>query len=100
MNVVRACEQTIDLANHVIRLRKMGVPTSSAESFDLLRERGVIGVELTERLHKMVHFRNVLIHHYQSLDLGIAQKVIETGLDDLLNFCDRIMKVLGMISGE
>ncbi len=36
LNVLRACEQSIDLANHVIKTHKLGIPTSSGESFDLL----------------------------------------------------------------
>ena len=42
LNVLRACEQAIDLANHVIRKHKMGIPSSSTESFDLLRRKSVI----------------------------------------------------------
>ena len=34
LNIARACEQTIDLANHVVRTKKLGVPTDSGESFD------------------------------------------------------------------
>ena len=41
-NITRACEQSIDLANHVIKSRKMGIPTSSAESFELLARQNVI----------------------------------------------------------
>ena len=38
LNVVRACETAIDLANHVIRARKLGIPVSSADSFELLED--------------------------------------------------------------
>ena len=36
LNILRACELAIDLANHIIKSHKMGIPTSSAESFELL----------------------------------------------------------------
>ncbi len=36
LNILRACEQSIDLANHAIKNRKLGIPTSSGESFELL----------------------------------------------------------------
>jgi len=39
LNVIRACEQAIDLANHVIKKHKMGIPASSAESFELLQKK-------------------------------------------------------------
>jgi uncharacterized protein YutE (UPF0331/DUF86 family) len=62
LNIIRACEQAIDLANHIIKSRKMGIPNSSAESFDLLQKKQVIDRALSEKLKKMVQFRNVAIH--------------------------------------
>lgn len=91
LNVLRACEQSIDLANHVIKTRKMGIPNSSAESFELLQQHGVIGVDLLPELQKMVHFRNVITHQYQRMDLEIVQFVIISGLDDLIQFGDHIL---------
>jgi uncharacterized protein YutE (UPF0331/DUF86 family) len=92
LNVLRACEQAIDLANHVIRKHKLGVPNSSTESFDLLRQKFVIEPPLAEKLKKMVHFRNTVIHQYRRTDMNILKAVIVTGLDDLILFGDRIME--------
>lgn len=94
LNVLRACEQTIDLANHVIKSEKLGIPTSSSESFDLLREAGILEQELAEKLQRMVGFRNTVVHHYQRLDAAIVRSVISSGLDDLLLFSDRIREHL------
>lgn len=91
LNILRACEQAIDLANHVIKHHKMGIPTSSADSFALLQQHGVIKDDLLIKLKNMVHFRNIIIHQYQHLNLAIVSAVIETGLDDLIKFGDRIM---------
>ncbi len=94
LNVLRACEQAIDLANHVIKSEKLGIPTSSSESFDLLREAAIIEQELSEKLQRMVGFRNTVVHHYQRLDVAIVRSVISSGLDDLLLFSDRIREHL------
>jgi uncharacterized protein YutE (UPF0331/DUF86 family) len=91
MNVLRACEQSIDLANHLIKTHKMGVPTSSSESFALLAEQGVIDNDLRQKLTSMVHFRNTIVHQYQKMDIAIVQAVIETGLDDLIRLGDNIL---------
>ena len=91
MNVLRACEQSIDLANHLIKTHKMGIPTTSSESFTLLAEQGVIDNELRQKLTNMVHFRNMIVHQYQKMDIVIVQAVIETGLDDLIRLGDAIM---------
>lgn len=91
LNILRACEQAIDLANHVIKANKMGIPTSSGESFDLLRQKNVIAPGLSEKLKKMIHFRNTIIHQYQQMDVEIVKSVIGEGLDDLIEFGDRIL---------
>ncbi|MDQ7839078.1 MAG: DUF86 domain-containing protein [Thermodesulfobacteriota bacterium] len=92
LNILRACEQALDLANHIIKAHKMGIPTSSAESFDLLRKKSVIDSTLTEKLKKMVHFRNVVIHQYQRMDIEIVKSVIKSDLDNLVAFTERIME--------
>ncbi|MCA9994484.1 MAG: DUF86 domain-containing protein [Anaerolineales bacterium] len=92
LNVIRACEQTIDLANHIIKRYKMGVPSATAESFDLLRDQDVIDLALAEKLRRMVHFRNTAVHDYQRIELEIVKAVITVGLNDLLEFGDCILQ--------
>ena len=92
LNVLRACEMTIDLANHVIRAHKLGIPVSSADSFRLLRTERIIDARLAERLQKMVGFRNTVIHQYTEVDIRIVEAVIVSELDELLAFADRIWK--------
>ncbi|MBZ0158923.1 MAG: DUF86 domain-containing protein [bacterium] len=94
LNVLRACEQAIDLANHVIHTYKMGIPTASTESFDLLLAKHVIDVALSEKLKQMVHFRNIVIHQYQRMDIEIVTSVIVSGLDDLVQFGDRVKEFI------
>jgi uncharacterized protein YutE (UPF0331/DUF86 family) len=70
----------------------MGIPTSSTESFDLLRQKFIIDAPLAEKLKKMVHFRNTVIHRYQHTDINIVKAIITSDLDDLLHFGDRILE--------
>ena len=91
LNVLRACEQSIDLANHLIKTQKMGIPTASSESFVLLAEKGVIDRDLSQKLANMVHFRNTIVHQYQNMDIAIVQAVIKTGLDDMVRLGDDVI---------
>lgn len=100
LNLQRACEQCIDLANHTIRVRKLGLPNESKESFRLLAENHIIPKDLAVRLQGMVGFRNVLVHEYQRLDIRLMIDVIETRLDDLLLFVDCIVKEFYSRPGE
>ena len=86
LNITRACEQAIDLANHLIRVEKLGIPNDSGESFGLLVKAGILNAELADKLKKMVGFRNTVIHEYQEVDVNIVEAVIKLGLDDLLAF--------------
>ena len=86
MNVQRACELAIDMANHLIRVRKLGVPQSSRESFLILGRESVIPLDLAQTMAKMVGFRNILVHRYQELDLDIFQSVIHSGMEEILEF--------------
>lgn len=86
LNVTRACEMTIDLANHIIRKEKPGIPTSSAESFDLLMRQGIIPHELEKKMVAMVSFGNIAVHEYKKLKVEIIENVIVHGLDDVLEF--------------
>lgn len=86
LNVRRACEAAVDIAHRIVRLRTLGLPASHREAFDLIASAGLIGSELADSLKKMIGFRNVAVHQYVELDLAVLQRVIDTGLDDLLAF--------------
>lgn len=93
LNVERACEAAIDIANRVIRVRGLGVPSSSRDSFALLVSGGVIDQDLADRLMRMVGFRNLAVHQYQRLDIAIVRSVIERNLDDVLDLGARALRL-------
>jgi uncharacterized protein YutE (UPF0331/DUF86 family) len=92
MNLQRACEQCIDLANHTIRVRKLGLPKETRDSFRLLATNHIIPQDLAAHLEGMVGFRNVLVHEYQQMDIKLMIDVIENRLGDLLLFVDLVME--------
>ena len=88
MNLQRACELSIDIANHLIKIRKLGLPQDSRDSFELLRRAGMIDEPMARALQAMVGFRNILVHEYRKLDMNIMVKVIESHARDLLDFAN------------
>lgn len=90
LNVTRVCEAAIDLANTLIRTRRLGVPGDTRESFALLERGGLIPADLSRRLQGMVGFRNIAVHQYQDLDLNVVESVIRKGLDDLLTLAKAV----------
>ena len=92
INLQRACEQSIDLANHTLKVRKLGLPKTSKQSFMILADKGIIPIELAQNLANMVGFRNILIHQYQEFDIKLMQDVIENNLNDMIDFTNFIIK--------
>jgi len=92
MNLQRACESAIDMANHLIRIRKLGLPQDSRDAFELLKQGGIISEEMNSALKSMVGSRNILVHEYRKLDPEIVEAVIQHRLDDLLAFTNIAVK--------
>ena len=95
LNVLRACEQSVDLANHIIRTRKLGIPSHSRDAFRLLAREGLLPLPLSERLQRLIGFRNTAVHAYQALEIPLVEEVIDTGLEDLLAFANFMLKAAG-----
>jgi uncharacterized protein YutE (UPF0331/DUF86 family) len=88
----RACELCIDIGNHLLKSKKLGLPQDSRDSFALLQKAGLIQVEQMKTLQAMVGFRNTLVHEYQELNLAIMVEVIEHRLRELLVFANTALK--------
>lgn len=90
LNLTRAAQAAMDLASHVVSTEAYGLPTSVSEAFTLLAQHAVIPLDLADRLRKMVGFRNIAIHDYQTIDARIVQSIVQTRLDDLRAFATAI----------
>lgn len=94
LNVMRACEGAVDLANMLLRKRRLGLPGEMKQSFALLERDGLIPAALSGRLQKMIGFRNIAVHQYRTLDLAVVETVIDRNLDDLLDFAQTVRPLL------
>ena len=71
----------------------MGIPTSSTETFDLLQQNFILE-QLTNKLKNIVHFCNTVVHNYQRTNLEIVKSVVNSELDDLVLFGDKVLEFL------
>jgi uncharacterized protein YutE (UPF0331/DUF86 family) len=91
LNIQRACEAAIDLGMHVVAEKKLGIPQTSRETFDLLQQNNIITIDLCKGLKAMVGFRNIAVHDYQEVNLEIVQKIIESHLIDFKIYTEQIL---------
>ena len=92
LNLQRACEAAIDLAMHLVAVRRLGVPQDARSAFDLLQTNALLSPELAKRMKAMVGFRNIAIHDYQQLQLPILQRILADHLGDFRQFTTRILE--------
>jgi uncharacterized protein YutE (UPF0331/DUF86 family) len=93
LNLMRACESTIDLAMHVASRQGLGIPQETREVFNLLHESGVIDAGLRDRLQRMVGFRNLAVHEYQKLQRPILESIVTDRLGDFTEFAAAILNL-------
>ena len=94
LNLQRACEASIDLAMHLVRKQRLGLPQESREAFDLLERAGLLPPELARPMRAMVGFRNVAVHNYRELDLAIVRTVVRERLSDFEAFARHVLQHL------
>jgi uncharacterized protein YutE (UPF0331/DUF86 family) len=81
-----AIQSALDVASHIVSDERLGEPETNRELFDLLVGAGRLPEALASSLRDMAGFRNILVHGYQEVDLGIVEDVLAHHLDDLLAF--------------
>lgn len=93
LNLQRACEAAIDGAMHLVRIKRLGVPTESRQAFTLLVTNQTIPSEMGKRLAAMVGFRNIAVHNYQEIDLAVVRNIITERLGDLSAFSQLMIRL-------
>ena len=81
---------SIDLSEAVIAHKSFRKPTIYSECFEILHEEKVIDEKLKIELIKMVGFRNIIAHDYESVNLEITQNILKEHLRDIENFIETI----------
>lgn len=96
LNLQRAIQAAVDLATHIVSAEGYGSPDSTAGVFTLLQQRGVIDTDLATRLRRMVGFRNIAVHEYQTVDPAILESILERHLGDLKTLTNQILDHFGL----
>ena len=96
LNLQRAVQATVDLAAHVVGSEGFGVPQELRENFRFLVGNKIITADLGTRMEKMVGFRNIAVHEYQSLNLDVLKSILGNNLKDLEDFYTALVAHFGV----
>jgi uncharacterized protein YutE (UPF0331/DUF86 family) len=89
-----AIEVCMDVADHLVADRRLRMPETGAEAFEILAEAGVLPAPLATALASMVGFRNILVHDYTRLDPAIVVRVLGSDLSDIERFREAVQPLV------
>lgn len=81
-----AIQECIDLAAHWVVDEDWGPPVDAGESFDILRDKGVLDADLAAALRAATGLRNRIGHGYGFVDPGRTHDEYPAGAEALRRF--------------
>lgn len=99
-HTLQVCLQAVqDVASHIVSHERLGEPRTNQHLFLLLHTAGWLDEPLTDALRAAIGFRNVLVHGYTAVDLGIVRDILANHLEDIVRFVEIVRTRLGQPSG-
>ena len=87
-------ETCTDIASHIIADKGFRVPKSYSDTFKVLHEENIVSSRLFNSMNKMAKFRNIVVHHYDSVDAEIVVSILKRDLKDFMSYKKVIISFL------
>lgn len=94
LNIERACQAAIDLSMHLVARERLGMPQNSADAFRMLAKAGLVSAPTVRAMVAMTGFRNIAIHEYQEMDMGVLRHIAQDGYKSLIVLCEELGLVI------
>jgi uncharacterized protein YutE (UPF0331/DUF86 family) len=82
-------EIMIDVCQRLIALAGQTPVTTAREAIERCVQLGILA--RYEAYHRMVQFRNFIVHHYERIDTAILANIVNQRLGDIERFRDEIL---------
>jgi len=92
LNLQRAAQLVIDIASHIVSTERLGIPQSLKDLFVILEKNHILEHDLSNKMQKMVGFRNIAIHAYQAINPDILKSILLRHLKDFEEFYTCVIK--------
>lgn len=92
LNLQRAIQATIDLANVVIKHYQWSLASTYRETFETLHEKKVISTRVSGQMQQMCGFRNIAVHDYRKIDIEILKSILTNDLHDIEKYYHEVLQ--------
>ena len=87
-------ETCINIGNHIISRKELGVPKEYADTFRILQSNNIISKSLLEKLILMTRFRNRIVHLYWDIDDKLVLEIMKNNYEDFIAYRTEILTYL------
>jgi len=90
-----AIEAMLDACRHIVSAKKLGIPETYKDLVRLLRDNGILPVELAAKMEECVGLRNILVHRYMAIDhekLYEEAKMLVRVVEGFVNAVEGLLK--------
>ena len=87
-------ETCVDIAGHIIADKGFRIPKSYADTFKVLLEERILDRKLSAVMEKMAKFRNIVVHHYDKVDVEIVIAILKKDLADFIRYKAAIIQLI------
>lgn len=89
-----AVEGCLNVGNHVIARKRLGVPRDYAEVFHILGQAGVLSLQVAEAMADLARLRNLLVHLYSRVDHARLHESLPQRIRTLESFVEDVSRWL------
>lgn len=91
LNLTRAVQLCVDIGARLITMTSLPPPDTMGQTFDILKEAGMINADLAGRMKRAVGFRNLAIHHYDVINWAIVFAIAQHHVTDFEDFAKAVV---------
>ena len=94
LNIQRAVQISVDIAAHILAEQLHEQTPAMDETFLTLSKYGILESQLASCLAKVVGFRNIAVHEYNTLDMNILYSIITKEIGCFYEFSDTVLRIV------
>lgn len=93
-HIEKSCQAVLDIANHIVAETGLGAPAMYRDIGYMLAKAEIITDDMAKKMEEIAKFRNRLVHEYAHLNPDIIYQIVQTNIDDIVEFAKQIDQYL------
>jgi uncharacterized protein YutE (UPF0331/DUF86 family) len=89
-----AIQGVLDIGGHLLAAASENRVDTYTDLIDRLGDTGILPAQFARSIRAMAGLRNIIIHQYTEIDLGVVCRVLDDHLDEFSQFAQHVHKHL------